>query len=230
MNEAAVRTGIGAFAKRHKVTLARFGARQSQLLEVAGLFTAAQHYRAADYRVAARNLQSGLFRAKVTTSRYPAALLLFEATRPRRSLRSTATCRCPAPIRGAMLRLSSTWLCSRVGRSPTWAKVCSQTTGLADLRGVEEPGHLSDVARTVHWYSARDLAVFLSGRVPYGFRKAGHFVPALITVNHMKPSSKEIVQSFASRGYRVQVVPGLDGYVARHGWSKSTSPLASSRP
>ena len=208
------------------LTLARFGARQSQLLEVAGLFTAAQHYRAAGYRVAAKNLQSGLFRAKVTTSPYPQRYSYFEAIRATTHIEIHSN----MPVAGAYPLINAAFvvdvavLKGGTLTHPNDRYVAKQKDLLtfAELKNlVTYPMLLAQFIGIVHEVSPQ----FLSGRVPYGFRRDGHFVPALITVSHMKRSSREIVESFAPRGYRVQVLPGLDAYVARRGWFMSKSPL-----
>jgi hypothetical protein len=227
MNEAALSRALRDFSKRNQVTLAKFGSRQSQLLEIAGLFTAAQHYRANGYQVAARNLQNRLFRAKVTTSPYPQRYSYFEASRAGTSFEIHSN----MPVRGAYALSNAAFVVDvaviKAGQLPPanvkYVATQQQLMTFAEVKSlVTYPMLLAQFVGIVHEITPK----FLSGRVPSGFRRDQHFTPALITVNHLTPASRQIVDSFLPRGYRIQVLPGLDNYVARHGWAAPISPLA----
>lgn len=219
MNEEAVQQGLRALATNHSVTLARFGARQSQLLEVAGLLTAAQHYSMMGYDVQPHNLRDGLFRSKVTTSPYPQRYSYFEATRGARSFEIHSN----MPIRGAFPLPTAAYVVDvaviRSGLLPPSNVRCviesQDVITFAEIKAlIVYPMLLAQFIGIVHELVPR----FLAGRLPYGFRRDGHFKPALITIEHLRPTSVEIVEAFATRGFRVKICPELDKFVAMRGW------------
>ena len=230
MNEAAVRLGLSELASNHSVTLARFGNRQSQLLEVAGLLTAAQHYRVMGYDVEPRNLQGGLFRSKVTTSPYPQRYSYFEVARNDASFEIHSN----MPVKGAYPLPTAAYVVDvaviRSGLLPPANVRCtiesSALITFAEIKSlVVYPMLLAQFVGIVHEVTPR----FLTGRVPYGFHRDGHFRPALITIEHLRPSSAEIIDAFPTRGFRVTICPGLDNFVARRGWQTSTESILADR-
>jgi hypothetical protein len=220
VNEQQVRQGLTQLALNHSVALAGFGTRQSQLLEVAGLLTAAQHYRAMGYRVEPRNLKGGLFRSKVTTSFYPQRYSYFEISRDMASFEIHSN----MPIKGEFPLPTAAYVVDiavvRPGKLPPPNIRCiiesRDLITFAEVKAlIVYPMLLAQFIGIVHEITPR----FLNGRVPYGFRRDDHFRPALITIEHLRPTSKEIVDSFSSRGFKVKICPGLDNFVARRGWT-----------
>jgi hypothetical protein len=131
------------------------------------------------------------------------------------------------PIRGAFPLPNAAYVVDvaviRPGKLPPLKSKCTiespDLVTFAEVKAlVVYPMLLAQFIGIVHEVAPR----FLEGRVPYGFRRDDHFRPALITIEHLRPTSREIVDSFPARGFKVKICPGLDNFVARRGWTTST--------
>jgi hypothetical protein len=128
------------------------------------------------------------------------------------------------PIRGAFPLPTAAYVVDvaiiRPGKlPPTNARCVIESKDLITFAEVKAlvvyPMLLAQFIGIVHEVTPR----FLNGRVPPGFVRDGHFRPALITIEHLRPTSKEIVDAFVTRGFKVKICPGLDNFVARCGWA-----------
>jgi hypothetical protein len=229
MDVDAVKAGLQALATRHRFTLLRYGARQAQVLEIAGLLSAAQHYHLAGYGVTAENLDPGdVFKVKLSTSRYPRRYSYF-------SVQDEGIDRWEIfgnlPVLGNYTTDGASYVvdvgvarAGSVKEVKAWPGLPnSELVTFAEVKNlVVYPMLLAQFVGIVHEITPG----FLRGRLPWGFKRDRHFMPALITVGYLHKTAARIVHQYPIRGYRVKVSFNLDDFVARRGWANSSvSPL-----
>ncbi|MEQ1736381.1 MAG: hypothetical protein ABL886_08260 [Rhodoglobus sp.] len=231
MDVDAVRDGLIAFAEAHQEALLSFPRRESQLLELAAMTLAAMHYERAGYQVGPSNTGDHTeFRMKLSTRGRPENFSWWTATRGADSFEIHAN----LPVVSAYGRDNGTYVVDvAVVRAGSLSRLISMGPGRRALpnaalltfaevkRLVVYPMLLAQFIGIVHEILPR----FLGKRRPRGFRSAGHFDPALMSIGYLHSTSRGIVGAYFDRGYRVSVVTNCDGHISRLRDSNIPSPL-----
>lgn len=206
------------FINKHRTEFYELPRIQTQLLELGAATLASEHYRLEGYHVRSENAIGGRFRVKVSSRGHPWNYSWFVVERDDRRFEihtnlavlghygldegryvvDVAVCR---PGRVPLTKTDGRgWVCLRNQDLVTFVEA---------KKLVVYPMLLAQFVGIVHEVKPR----FLSG-LPPGFRRRGHFPPALVSTGHPASTSRDIVRGFTARGFRISVVPSFDTHLS----------------
>jgi hypothetical protein len=210
MNIAVVSQRIRAYSREKNLVLSRVPARQAQLLEVGALILAVHHYDIGAYDVTPQNLQRGEFKLKLSSSGYVGNFSYFVASSRTRVFEIGAN----IPVEGdcgdggryvvdvAVVKEGTMFRARRDGRMSVVGNP-DLVTFIEAKRLVVYPMLLAQFIGIVHELQP----AFLKGRLPYGFRRDGHFTPSLVATGYLTPHCNGIIDGYRLRGIRVNICP-----------------------
>jgi hypothetical protein len=209
---------IAEVVSAHRAAYIDVTRRRSSLLELAAMMLAVQHYEKNGYNASPANLHSGRFRPKWSSKGEPRDYSWWNLTRDGSGVEAHLN----APVWDGHGGQTATFVVD-VG-------IVSQGVGTRkdpekqDLRGFEN----TDLATFVESKSLPIypmlVAQFLgiageitpwvhSGVSPPGFDHGRHFDPALVSRGMPSANTSRLLDSIATRGVRVRVIPSFDRYV-----------------
>lgn len=231
MDVKAVSAVLTRYIEDHQSQLARVPVIQSQLLELGALVLAAEHYKISGYRIEASNLIDQKFRVKRTSGGKPWNFSWFTAVRGDEKVEIHAN----IPIAGSYGKDEAKYvvdvavckpdfLPNDVESRKAWTSAGNDIliTFIEAKKLTIYPMLLAQFIGIVHELQPR----FLGGRNQRGFARGKHFGPTLVTTGPWAKSCQKVYMAFASRKFRIVVVPNLDVTLAELGSdSISVSPF-----
>ncbi|GIF48187.1 hypothetical protein DFJ67_3524 [Asanoa ferruginea] len=212
----AILNGLAGFMQRHRATLYELVRRNFQLLEIAALMASAHHYQSMGYAVQPANLdRRNRFIFKATTTGNPRNYSWFEVAGSGHALGWELHAN--LPVQSAYNHDGGIYVVdvgvirqgteiAPVGKRQ-WQAGSTDLMTLAEVKAFPVyPMLLAHFLGIVHEIAP----AFLSGRVPYGFRRDKHFPPTLFSTRGLSGTSENIIKAYPSRGLRVAIVSNLD--------------------
>jgi hypothetical protein len=204
--------------ERHKQTIQRLPALQSQTLELAATVAAGEHYRAAGFTLDFVNpLAADAFVVKTSTRGHPSS---FSHILARRDL-IACEIHMNLMVRSAHdegvycvdVGVSLPGLVPSARKGPKW--VCLENQDLITFVEAKKllvyPMLLAQFLGIVHEIKP----AFLRGTVSAAFLADGHFAPALVSLGRFSGNSERIVAAYQRRGIIVHIHPDFDERLSR---------------
>ncbi len=205
---------LSHFIARHHVEFAELPRIQTQLLELGAMTLAAEHYRLHDYTIEPSNLIEGRFRVKVTSRGDPWNYSWFTVRRRGKcfEIHSNLTVLGAYGLDGGRyvvdVAVTQPDTVPRIRREENKKFALPNeclSTFVEAKKLVVYPMLLAQFVGIVH----EILPGFLSG-LPRGFAPQGHFRPALVSTGYPAGTSRDIINGFVNRGFRICVIPHFD--------------------
>lgn len=227
MRDDAIAGLLADFTREYSLVFIGLGHRQSQILELCAVVAVQDHYRSLDYDVAVRHPDGGRdFVVKTSTRGHPSRYSRIVVTKDG----DVAEIHMNLLVRGAhdegIYCVDVAIVEPGVVPGPTDHKSkweCLANEALISFAEVKRlaiyPMLLAQFVGIVHELKPE----FLSGQ--RRLLQDTHLAPTLIVLGHFSGNSRHIVQTYAKRGFRVQIAEGIDLRIAAYRAGKSKSPI-----
>ena len=227
MDPRTAARSLASFFRRNHAALERLPTRQSQLLELAALMAAAEHYRLIGFIVEPDRLFAGRLRVKTSSRGYAWNFSFLRAS----SAKLTVDIHANLPVHGASRRDPGVYVVDigvvRHGSVPDAAhgdwnglKNRDLVTFVEAKRLVIYPMLLAHFLGIVHELKPR----FLRGPAAAPSPKP-HFYPTLAATGYFTPNARAIVDAYPARRVWVNVIPDLDTRIGGIAAGSITEPL-----
>lgn len=219
MNLTDIQLKLQKFIRLHRVQFEDISKHQSQLLELAALVIATEHYRLNGYKIVPANLIGGRFKVKSSAKGYPFNFSWFRARREdaeveihsNLSVLSAYTHDDGVYVVDVGIVKSGCLPSKKSGKGWKGVNNLDLITFIEAKKLVIYPMLLAQFIGIVHEIKPSFLK---KAKVP-GLKRGGHFSPALVSVGYLHGTSRSIRNGFTERGFKVNIVPALDIEVAK---------------
>jgi hypothetical protein len=231
LDVSRVQRELTRFIRRHRTRFNHLASKETQLLEMASLAIAAEHYARANYTVFPVNPINGTFKVKTSSKGYRSSFSWFRAEQATNAIEIHANLGVQSAYRAdtgiyvvdvGVIKADA--LSFRgPGKTDEWVANKDLITFLEAKHLTAYPMLLAQFVGMVHEISPRFIS---SGSRPRNFRRDRHFNPALLTVGPLARTARAIHDGFRERGLKIQVVSNLDVEISWLGHSHGLrSPL-----
>lgn len=228
MNITKASANLASYFRRNQAALEKLPTRETQLLELASLMAAAEHYRRKGMTVSPRNLFAGRFRVKVSSRGYVWNYSFLRAEKSNKSVELHSN----LSVRGAAAEdpgyyvvdigvVKADVVPTRADKTWRGAENADLVTFLEAKKMVIYPMLLAHFVGMAHEIAPRFLR---TSRPPAGFPRT-HFFPTLAATGYFTANARAMVDSFPLRHYWLRVLPDLDTRISSVAFGGTQSPL-----
>jgi hypothetical protein len=222
-----VQRALRQFIERERTRFENVARTATQALEIGALVIVAEHYKRDGWTVAPRNLRAGLFRTKLSASGYAWNFSWFECSNgsTRIEVHGNLSVESATPldagvyvvdvavVRGGQvdgLREAA----SPGDRNPKKSVTNEDTISFVEAKKlVIYPMLLAQFVGIVHEIKPSYLDPSKSREVE-DLAKDKHILPTLVSVGPLAGTSLEIINGFARRGFRLNIIPTFDLWIS----------------
>ncbi|WP_338825149.1 hypothetical protein MHOCP_07030 [Moorella humiferrea] len=231
MDAKAVANALISFIKKYKTEFYQMSSRHSQILEMAALMIAAEHYRMQGYNVTPKNLFETQFKVKTTARGYPWNFSWFEVSKKGNCFEIHSN----LPVTGAYGKDGGIYV---VDVGVTEGGVIPQKKPKSDWESVPNEHLITFIeAKKIVIYPML-LAQFIgivheikptfldASCVKKDFVDAKHFEPTLVSIGYLHGVAYRIRKGYFERNFKINILPHFDIEIANLRSGKLTeSPL-----